>query len=69
MFARYYSISALILVVLTAAISFATNRRSRKEILFILFCVAGGMIILVGLIIGVSKLLMVLGIAENGFVL
>jgi len=66
---RYYWISALVLVALTAAISIATHRRSRKDVLIVLCCVAGGMALLVGLVVGASKLLVILGIAERGFVL
>ncbi|MFQ5671640.1 MAG: hypothetical protein ACE5G9_00975 [Nitrospinales bacterium] len=66
---RYYWISALILVAFTAAISFATHRRSRKDVLIILCWVAGGMALLTGLVVGASWLLVALGIAEKGFVL
>ena len=69
MFPRYYWIAVLILVVLTAAISFATRRHSLKEILLISCWIAGGIVLLVGVITGVSKLLVVVGIAERGFVL
>ena len=66
---RYYWISALILVGITVLISFNTQRRSQKEFFLVLCWVAGAMALLMGIIVGASKLLVTLGIAERGFVL
>lgn len=66
---RYYWISALIVVVLTAVISIATHRRSKKDILLVLCWVVAGLVLLLGAVIGVSELLVALGIAERGFAL
>ena len=66
---RYYWISALIIIVLTITIGFATKRNSRKDIIIIFAQVSATIFILVGLIFGLAKLLVLLGIAEEGFVL
>lgn len=66
---RYYLMSAVLVLVLTFAISAWRGQRSRKEI-FITFCqVFGTLALLVAGIIGLAKLLETLGIAQSGFIL
>jgi len=66
---RYYLICFVIVLVLTTIISWVKQTRTRKEFFIIMAWVAGGLALTIGLLIGVAKLLTVLGIAESGFIL
>ncbi|MBI5428500.1 MAG: hypothetical protein HZA02_09525 [Nitrospinae bacterium] len=64
---RYYLISAIVVFVLTAVISAATNRRTAREILMILCWVVSGLALIVGALVGIVQALAMLGIAESGY--
>ena len=66
---RYYIISAVIVLGLTAAISYWKQKRTAREIFIVLFQVAAALALLLGMVIGLAKLLEVLGIAQSGFIL
>ena len=66
---RYFWVSILIVIGLTIIIGFITQRKSGKELGLILIQVTCWLATFVGIIIGLTKLLVVLGIAEEGFVL
>ena len=66
---RYYLISGIIVVVLTMIISWWEQKKSAKEI-FIVFCrVAISILILLFMLVGLSELLVYLGIAQDGFII
>ena len=66
---RYYWISALIVIGLTLTIGFATQRKTGRDLALIGVQVICGLFVLVGLVSGLVKLLVFLGIAEEGFVI
>ena len=66
---RYYWISAIIVMGLTFIIGFVTKRQSKKDLFLIGIQVIGGLTILGGLVVGLAKLLVFLGIAEEAFIL
>ena len=66
---RYYLICFVIVLVLTTIISWVKQTRTRKEFFIIMAWVTGGLALAIGSIIGLAKLLVVLGIAESGFIL
>ena len=66
---RYYLICFVVVLVLTTVISWVKQTRTRKEFFTIMAWVAGGLALTIGLIIGLAKLLVLLGIAESGFIL
>ncbi len=65
---RYYLICFVVVLVLTTIISWARQTRTRKDFFIIMAWVAGSFGLTVGLIFGLAKLLVVLGIAESGFI-
>ncbi|MFQ5716189.1 MAG: hypothetical protein ACE5GQ_03730 [Nitrospinales bacterium] len=67
MSSRYYWISTIIVAVLTAVISLIAHKRSAKDVFFVFCGVAGGVVLLVSVLIGFARLLEFLGIAERGF--
>ena len=66
---RYYLICFVIVLALTTIISWVKQTRTRKEFFIIMAWVAGSLVLNIGLIIGLAKLLVALGIAESGFIL
>ena len=66
---RYYLISAIVVAVLTLLISVWKEKRTGKEIFFVLCQVVGVLVVLLGLLAGFAKLLEVLGVAQSGFIL
>ncbi|MBI4384544.1 MAG: hypothetical protein HY579_10980 [Nitrospinae bacterium] len=64
---RYYLISAIVVFVLTAVISAATQKRTAKEILMVLCWVVSGLFLIVGALVGIVQALAMLGIAESGY--
>lgn len=65
---RYYLVTALLVVVLTAVISVARQTRSRLQI-FLVFCyVVGGIALVMAALVGATELLAVLGIAKSGYI-
>ena len=58
----------VVVLVLTTIISWVRQTRTRKDLFIIMAWVAGSFGLTVGLIFGLAKLLVVLGIAESGFI-
>ncbi len=69
MSARYYIVTAILVVGLTLAISWWKEKRSTREILVVFCQVAGGLALIFLGVAGLAKLLAVLGVAESGFFL
>ena len=65
---RYYIISAFLVFALTAGISYWQEKRTKKEIAVVLAQVILGLAVVVGVVAGVAKLMVELGIAQSGFV-
>ena len=64
---RYYLITTLLVLGLTAAISIGREKRSWKEILGVLVQVIAVLALIAALVVGGAKLLAMLGIAQSGF--
>ncbi len=65
---RYYIITALLVFGLTAGISYWKKIRTKREIAIVLGQVILSLAVIVGVVAGVAKLMVVLGIAQSGFV-
>jgi len=65
--ARYYIISTLVILAISVAIGFITQKKSPKEIATIYLWTTLGALIIVGLLYGFAKILTILGIAEGSF--
>lgn len=65
---RYYLISAIAVLGLTVIISVLRQTRTRKEFFMIMISVAGGLVLLMGILVGISQGLVWLGIAKSGFI-
>jgi len=68
MWPRYYLISAIAVLALTIVISRVRQTTTKKEFIIIFISVAGGFVILMGLLVLLSQILVLLGIAKTGFV-
>ena len=66
---RYYLITTLLVALLTLGICVWKQKRSGAEILIVLAQVAGAVVLLFATVVGIAKLLAVLGVAESGFIL
>ncbi len=66
---RYYISTAILLAVLTLAISVWKQKQTRREIFGVLVKVIIVLFILVGGIFGVAQLLVFFGVAQSGFLL
>ena len=66
---RYYWICFIIVLVLTVAISWVRQTRTRKEFFTIMAAVTAGLALLGLMLYGLANLLESLGIAESGFIL
>ena len=66
---RYYLISAIVVLVTTAAISIWKQKKTGKEIFLVLCQVVAFFALILGTVMGLAKLLEVLGIAQSGFIL
>ena len=66
---RYYIISAILVLTLTAAISVWRQKKTKREIFGVLCQVILGFVVIIGIVAGVAKLMEILGIAQSGFVL
>ena len=69
MWPRYYLISAIAVLALTIVISRVRQTTTKKEFIIIFISVAGGFVILMGLLVLLSQILVLLGIAKTGFVM
>jgi hypothetical protein len=68
MWPRYYLISGIAVLALTFVISRVRQTTTKKEFIIIFVSVAGGFVILMGLLVLLSKVLVELGIAKTGFI-
>ena len=66
---RYYLVSAIIVVVLTMAISFWKQKKTTKDILIVFCQVVVLWAVLIGAIFGLTELFVYLGIAQSGFII
>ena len=69
MLPRYYLISAVVVLVTTAAISIWKQKQTGKKIFLVLCQVVAFFALILGTVMGLAKLLAVLGIAQSGFIL
>lgn len=65
---RYYLICAITIFALTVIISVIRQTRTGKEFFTIMLSVAGGMVLLAGVLVGLSQAMVWLGIAKSGFI-
>ncbi|GJL77410.1 MAG: hypothetical protein NPINA01_03990 [Nitrospinaceae bacterium] len=66
---RYYIISAILVLAVTAAISVWREKKTKREILVVLGQVMLSFAAILGIVAGVAKLMDILGIAQAGFIL
>lgn len=66
---RYYIISAILLFIVTTAISVWKQKKTWQEILGVLCQVILCFAVIIGIVAGIAKLMEMLGIAQSGFVL
>jgi hypothetical protein len=64
---RYYLITTVLVLALTAAISLWREKHSWKEILGVMVQVIAALVLIAALVAGGAKLLVMLGIAQSGF--
>ena len=67
MSARYYIFSTVLVVAVTWAMCVWKEKRSWKEILQVLGQVTLAFVVLMAVVVGLAKLLEVLGVAQAGF--
>ncbi len=65
---KYYLISGFVVVLLTMAISWWEQKKSAKEIFIVFFRVIILVSIFLFVLVGLSELLVYLGIAQDGFI-
>ena len=66
---RYYLVSAIIVIVLTLAVSWWKQKKTAKEIFIVLGQVVISWIFFLGAVFGLAELLTQLGIAQSGFII
>ena len=66
---RYYLFTAILVAVLTLVISWWKQKRTGREIFWVMVKVVSVLVIIVTVILGVAQLLAFLGIAQSGFFL
>ena len=66
---KYYLISGFIVVLVTMVISWREQKKSAKEIFIVFFRVIILMSIFLFVLVGLSELLVYLGIAQDGFII
>ena len=64
---RYYLLTATLVAVLTLVISWWKQKRTGREIFWVMVKVVSVLVIIVTVILGVAQLLAFLGIAQSGF--
>ena len=65
---RYYWISAIVVFALTVMISVVRQIKTSKEFFVIMVSVACGLVLLMGILVGLSQIMVWLGIAKSGFI-
>ena len=66
---RYYLVSAIIVIVLTIAVSWWKQKKTAKEIFIVFGQVVLLWVFLLGAVFGLAELLASLGIAQTGFII
>ena len=66
---RYYLVSAIIVIVLTIAVSWWKQKKTAKEIFIVFGQVVILWVFLLGAVFGLAELLTHLGIAQSGFII
>ncbi|MZG31366.1 MAG: hypothetical protein F3741_11310 [Nitrospinae bacterium] len=66
---RYYLTTAILVAVLTLAISWWKQKQTGREIFFVMVKVIAALAIIVGGVLAIAQLLSFLGIAQSGFFL
>jgi hypothetical protein len=66
---RYYLITTLLVALLTFGVCVWKQKRSVREILMVMVQVIAVLVLLFAVVVGCAKLLVLLGIAESGFLL
>ena len=66
---RYYLVSAIIVAVLTIAVSWWKQKKTGKDIFLVFGQVVILWVFLLGAVFGLAELLKYLGIAESGFII
>lgn len=66
---RYYIISTLAILAITLTIGFITQKKSPSQLAITYLWITLVILIIAGLVYGISKVLTFLGIAESGFTL
>ena len=66
---RYYLFTATLVAVLTLVISWWKQKRTGREIFWVMVKVVSALTIIIGGIVGVAQLLEFFGVAQSGFLL
>ena len=66
---RYYLVSAIIIVVLTLAVSWWKQKKTAKEVFVVFGQVVLLWVFLLSAVLGLAELLVYLGIAQSGFII
>ena len=66
---RFYLFTTILIAVLTLTISWWKQKKTRREIFWVMVKVVSSLTIIVGAIVGVAKLLEFFGVAQSGFLL
>ena len=66
---RYYLFTAILVVICTLAISWWQQKRSGREIFWVMIKVLSALVLIIGVIWAVAQLLFFMGVAQSGFFL
>ena len=66
---RYYLFTAILVVICTRAISWWQQKRSGREIFWVMIKVLSALVLIIGVIWAVAQLLFFMGVAQSGFFL
>ena len=66
---RYYLVSAIIVAILTLAISWWKQKKTAKEVFIVFSRVVILWVFLLGAVFGMAELLASLGISQSGFII
>jgi uncharacterized membrane protein YfcA len=66
---RYYIGTAILVAVLTLAISWWKQKQTRREIFWVMAKVVSALAVIAGGVLGVAQLLAFFGVAQSGFFL
>ncbi len=66
---RYYIGTAILVAVLTLAISWWKQKQTKREIFLVMVKVVSALAVIVGGVLGVAQLLAFFGVAQSGFFL